>query len=326
MASTSASSEPEGPVLIGIDWGSSNLRAALLDASGGVIERRESPAGVFALADGGHAHTLFELCGDWIERHRVPLLACGMIGSRQGIVEVPYVACPTDVSDLARALGEVDVKPKDGAAAQSGATLYIVPGLTTGSDAEGWDVMRGEETQLMGLDAPEGALFVLPGTHSKWVRCAGAGRLESFQTYLTGELFDLLRRHGSLARVMSEPQWSPDAFRHGVAQARDDMLENLLFRVRTAGLMGQFAASALSDYLSGLLIGAEVKAGLRRDAQGDANEPVCVVGNAELTQRYAIAFASFGLTAREIPGDTVFRGLLRVARHARLLRDAAQSS
>ncbi len=323
MASTSGSHEPERPALIGIDWGSSNLRAALLGSSGALLDRRERPAGVFALADGEHASALFELCGDWLEQHRVPLLACGMIGSRQGLVEVPYVACPADVSDLARGLGKTTLASKDGSAGRQPSTLFIVPGVQTGSANHGWDVMRGEETQLMGLDASDRALLVLPGTHSKWMRCSPDGRLESFQTYMTGELFELLTRHGSLARVMATPRWSATAFAHGVTQARDGALENLLFHVRTAGLMAQFEPSELSDYLSGLLIGTEIKAGLQRYAQRAVDASISVVGSAALTQRYAIAFEAFNLAAHEVTGDAVFRGLLSVARHAGLVDGTA---
>ena len=138
------------PVLIGIDWGSSNLRVALLDAQGGLIERRESPAGVFTVKDGGFAAALLPLCSDWLAQHRVPLLACGMIGSRQGIADVPYVTCPASVNDLAQQLGCVELPPLRGSATDPVGDLYIVPGLNTGSPATGWDVMRGEETQLFG--------------------------------------------------------------------------------------------------------------------------------------------------------------------------------
>ncbi len=326
MTSTAVSNEPERPALIGIDWGSSNLRAALLGASGALLDRRERPAGVFALADGEHASALYELCGDWIAQHRAPLLACGMIGSRQGLVEVPYVACPAAVSDLARGLGSASIGPDATTGGGQPSTLYIVPGVKTGSAARGWDVMRGEETQLMGLDAIDRAWLVLPGTHSKWMHCSPDGKLESFQTYMTGELFDLLTRHGSLARVMAAPRWSADAFAHGVTEARDEALENLLFHVRTAGLMERFQPSELSDYLSGLLIGSEIKAGIQRCPPRAAPASISVVGSAALTQRYVTAFAAFGLAAHEIPGDAVFRGLLAIARQAGLIDGVAATT
>jgi 2-dehydro-3-deoxygalactonokinase len=311
------------PALIGIDWGSSNLRAALLDAKGALIDRRESPDGVFGVADGDFGPALWRLCGDWAAAHALPLLACGMIGSRQGLVEVPYLACPARLADLAVRLACVELPQVPIAAGAPAPRLYIVPGLKYGSDASGWDVVRGEETQLLGLGAGPGSLTVLPGTHSKWMVQGPAGRIDGFQTYMTGELFELLRGHGSLSRVMGPSQWSPEAFGLGVDEARDGALEDLLFRVRTAGLTGRFPASALADYLSGLLIGAELKAGLRRFATRDPGRPIVVLGAAALTRRYATAMASFGLTATEVAGDAVFDGLVSIARAAGLLHPAS---
>ena len=306
-------------MLIGIDWGSSNLRAALLDAHGQLIDRRESSDGVFTVKAGAFGPALLSLCGDWIAEHPLPVLACGMIGSKQGMVDVPYVACPADLKTLARHLACVEMDAGSGAAGKPAVKLYIVPGLKTGSHAAGWDVVRGEETQLFGIQAVPGSLHVLPGTHSKWMTLGPGGRIDSFQTYMTGELFELLCKHSSLARVMAQATWSPDAFQQGVDDARNGDLENLLFRVRTAGLMDRFAANALADYLSGMLIGAEIQAGLRRFCERDPQQPISVLGSAQLTQRYAIAMVTFGLTAREIAGDAVFSGLMSVAREAGLL-------
>lgn len=310
------------PVLIGIDWGSSNLRVALLDAQGGLIDRRESSAGVFTVKDGNFAAALLPLCSDWLSQRRVPMLACGMIGSRQGIVDVPYVTCPANVDDLAQQLGRVALSPLCGSTSDEPVTLYIVPGLNTGSTAKGWDVIRGEETQLLGVPAGSDNLYVLPGTHSKWMNRSHSGRIESFQTYMSGELYELLRTQSSLGRVMAPAQWSADVFQQGASEARSNALENLLFRVRTAGLLGRFQPHELPDYLSGLLIGAEVKAGLTQFAPVDTSQPIPLLGSAQLTQRYAVTFAQFGRATNEMPGDAVFNGLLSIARAAGLLDPA----
>ena len=225
MAPSSPNSS--NPMLIGIDWGSSNLRAALLDAQGTLIDRRESAAGVFTIKDGDFSTALLSLCGDWVAQYRVPVLACGMIGSKQGIVEVPYVACPAGVHDLARQLVRIEVLPKPESTGMRAFDLFIVPGLKTGSHANGWDVIRGEETQLFGVQLAPDSLAILPGTHSKWMTQGHGGAIANFQTYMTGELFELLRSHGSLARVMANSQWSPEAYQQGVHDARDDALENL---------------------------------------------------------------------------------------------------
>ncbi|MEO6321481.1 MAG: 2-dehydro-3-deoxygalactonokinase [Polaromonas sp.] len=315
----SSTASARKPVLIGIDWGSSNLRVALLDAQGGLIDRRESAAGVFTVQAGRYAEALFPLCLDWIAQHRVPLLACGMIGSRQGIVDVPYVTCPTSADDLARQLGQVELPTAEGDFTKQAVKLFIVPGLNTGSHDRGWDVLRGEETQLYGVPASSARLFVLPGTHSKWMSRNASGQIESFQTYMTGELYELLRNHSSLSRVMAPARWSLEVFEQGVAEARVGALENLLFRVRAAGLMGRFQAHELPDYLSGLLIGAEVKAGLSQFSQEVKNTSIPLLGSAQLTQRYATAFTQFGQAVTEMPGDAVFSGLLLIARAAGLL-------
>jgi 2-dehydro-3-deoxygalactonokinase len=306
------------PALVGIDWGSSNLRVALMDAQGRVLQRRESTAGVFSVAGGAFAAALWPLCGDWLAAHpRLPLLACGMIGSRQGVLEVPYLPCPAALGQVAQALVAAPLAWPAGTAGE-GAVLHIVPGLQCGDAAQGHDVMRGEETQLLGVAQEHGRLLVLPGTHSKWVERGQAGQVLAFQTYLTGELFELLRQHSSLARVMGEPQWTPQAFDKGVAQAQVEPLEGLLFKVRTAGLMERFAATALQDYLSGLLIGAEIKAGLRRFARPLGVEPVMVLGQATLALRYARALAALGHEASVISGDVVFSGLATIAHQAGL--------
>ncbi len=307
------------PALIGIDWGSSTFRAALLDAGGEMLERRERPEGVLATPAAGHASTLWRACGDWVTRHRVPLIASGMIGSRNGLAEVPYLPCPVGVEALAQALARVELQVPDEHGGGRAIALHIVPGLITGSAREGWDVVRGEETQLLGVRRDPARLYVLPGTHAKWMRRTDDGLIASFGTYMTGELFEVLVRHASLGRVMADSVWSPQAFERGVREARDARLEDLLFRVRTAGLTGLMAASELADYLSGMLIGAELAAGIERFDARSVGAPIGLLGSPLLTRRYALAMTSFGLAARELPGDLVFEGLAAIARHARLI-------
>lgn len=309
------------PALIAIDWGSSNLRVALLDAQGVPMDRRESSAGIFKARDSDFTSVLWQLCGDWVTTYRIPLLACGMIGSRQGIVEVPYLTCPAGANDLARGLGRIEFRPQLASTEDSPISLFIVPGLKTGSAGNGWDVVRGEETQLLGASSTPGQLFILPGTHSKWMLRRQDGQIESFQTYMTGELFDLLRSHGSLSSMMTAPQESPDAFKQGVCDVSSGGLENRLFGVRTSGLMGRFPPDALADYLSGLLIGAELKAGFQRFEAADQRQPIAVLGSARLTSRYAKALACFDRACHELPGDAVFSGLITIARSAGLLFD-----
>ena len=194
--------------LIAIDWGTSNLRAALLGEGGRTLAERSAPGGVMAVRDGRFPQALHDVCGDWIVAGRRPLLASGMIGSRQGWREAAYVACPASLAQVAAQLTRIEL---DG-----GGALQIVPGLRcTGADGQA-DVMRGEETQLWGAALAAGDCCVLPGTHSKWAWTGDAGRIDSFSTYLTGELYALLTQHGILGRLMQFGQARPEAFDDGV--------------------------------------------------------------------------------------------------------------
>jgi 2-dehydro-3-deoxygalactonokinase len=202
--------------LIGLDWGTTSLRAYRIAAGGAVLERREAARGILSVAGGAFAEALAEVAGDWLAAEPgLPVLASGMIGSRQGWREVPYADCPAGA-------------PSSPAARRGGGpgdrTVRIAPGLLA-RDAGGVpDVMRGEETQILGELAASGASsgrFVLPGTHSKWA-AAEAGRILSFATYMTGEVFDVLRRHSILGRLMRDDgaPHDPDAFRLGLDRAR----------------------------------------------------------------------------------------------------------
>ena len=182
------------PTLIALDWGTSNLRASLLGPGGAVLDRRSAAGGVMAVPEHRFEAALRSLCGDWIDAHRGPLLASGMIGSRQGWVEAPYLPCPATRDAAAARLVAVPLA--------GGATLHIVPGLVcTGADGQA-DVMRGEETQILGAvpaDSPR-TLVVLPGTHSKWASVE-RGVVRDFTTCMTGELHEALVRHTILGRL-----------------------------------------------------------------------------------------------------------------------------
>lgn len=271
--------------LIALDWGSTRLRAFLLGDGGEVLATRQSDAGAATLQGAeAYAGALGALVGDWRAQHpALQLLACGMVGSQYGWREAPYVRCPADAAALAGRVLKLDE------------ALSIIPGLV--DDAARPDVMRGEETQIVGAlalhpELADDACLVLPGTHSKWARVK-AGRVTGFATHMTGELFALLRQHSVLARLMpadgSSPA-SPEAFLQGVDAARDGGgLAHQLFAVRTLGLFNKLGAEQLPDYLSGLLIGHEI-----------ASEPVgtamrlALIGDPALCARYAQALRHLG--------------------------------
>jgi 2-dehydro-3-deoxygalactonokinase len=299
-----------GAALIGVDWGTSNFRAFLLAASGAILDRRSGPHGIMAVSEGRFAQTLAAGIGDWLGEGRLPILMSGMIGSRQGWVEAPYVATPLGVADLASGLGKA---PFDAA------EVRIVPGLKTTTD-DAHDVIRGEETQVFGALARlgiEGGRFLLPGTHSKWVIVEGS-RVTAFATYMTGEVFSAAREHTILGRLMKEGTPSGDAFLRGVAYGAwpgsPGALLHRLFGVRTAGLFGEIEAVDLGDYLSGLLIGAEIADQGSRDKR-----PVHIIASDALAERYRSAATSLGITAEIVPSDCIVDGYAAIAKMAGLI-------
>jgi 2-dehydro-3-deoxygalactonokinase len=306
--------------LIGVDWGTTSARAYRIDAEGSVQDTREAPLGIQQVRN-NFPQALSTLLGDWWHES-VPRLACGMIGSRQGWVEVPYVECPATLHTLVRGLA----RTPDGA-------LAIVPGLA-GRDEEGTpDVMRGEETQIIGAVGPDAppTLAVLPGTHSKWAIVRG-GSIQAFVTYMTGEVYAVLREHSILGRMAHEPATNAArppadaAFTRGVRRAlaqttSKDTLLHRLFGARTLALCADLAPEDTGEYLSGLLIGSEVAAG--RDwgrAQGVPNASMLLLGSRSLCARYATAFHEAGIATPSGPEHAAARGLWRIAKAARLIR------
>lgn len=291
------------PALIALDWGTSNLRASRLDGQGMVLESRTAAAGVMAVPERRFADALLALCGDWLAGPSV-LIASGMIGSRQGWIEAPYLECPAGLAEAAARLTRVEFG--------AGHRLHIVPGLRCGGGDGQVDVMRGEETQLWGANLAAGSCCVLPGTHSKWAWLGAGDRIEAFRTYMTGELYALLTQHGILGRLMQfgDP-FATVAFDDGVALGMQQQahLLHALFAVRTAGLMGQRAPAQLPDFLSGLLIGAEI-ASARESAPTDAMR---LLGDGALCDRYARALEQAGFTVHRAAHEATTRGQWRVA-------------
>ena len=306
------------PALIALDWGTSNLRASLLDASGQVLSHRSSPGGVMKVPAGEFSARLLQVCGDWLAQHAVPVIASGMVGSRQGWKEAPYLSCPAGLQELAAALMEVEIEGAPGATR----TLHIAPGLCC-EDAVGQvDVMRGEETQLLGSGLNQSGLCVLPGTHSKWVVLGEQGGVIGFRTYMTGELFGVLTQHSILGRLMQWPDspqaLDPAAFAAGLDLGRvaGDHLSHSLFAARTAGLMGRWSATQLPDFLSGILLGSEVASAL--SVLPEPRE-VALLGDEPLCARYALALKAQGVASRVLAQEATTLGQFRMAQAAGLL-------
>ncbi len=307
-----------GTAMIGLDWGTSTLRAYRLDRGGGVLERRRADLGILRIAGGAFEEALLATVGDWLDAEPgLPLLASGMITSRQGWVETPYLPCPAGIAELAGALVPRRLR--------SGTRLFFVCGLSTRGGDGVPDVMRGEETQIVGALAATRPppLLLLPGTHAKWVRCE-ADRIARFATMMTGELYELLRRHGILGRLMRDEETDAEAFARGVrrgaaGEPEHGGLLHRLFGVRSLGLFGEIPASGLASYLSGLLIGSELREGGL--LFGEA-ETLGLLGEAELVDRYRAACALLARPCRSLPGDLAARGLFELAREAGVLAGA----
>ncbi|QJD67510.1 2-dehydro-3-deoxygalactonokinase [Xanthomonas campestris pv. badrii] len=292
--------------MIAIDWGTSSLRAYLLDATGTVLEQRRGNDGILA-CQGRFADVLSALIADW----EGPVLLSGMIGSRNGWVEQAYLPCPADTAALAAAMRRYDdLLP--------GRTLWFVPGVSTGERTGVPDVMRGEETQLAGLLASLGQgdhVACLPGTHSKWATLAN-GQLTDFATVMTGELYAVLCQHSILGKLIPDAHAELDApaFLLGIERsAEPGGLSHHLFGTRTLGLFDRLSAQALPSYLSGLLIGHEL-----REHRG-THATVHLVGSPALAQRYALALQHLGVQSQLHPEDLAAAGLFALARQRGLV-------
>ena len=279
--------------IIGVDWGTTRLRAYRIGVEGQILDRHASDCGVAEIRDGDFDRALRDIVGGWPSG--IPILMCGMIGSRQGWREVPYWPCPACARDLADTLCTIET---------SSGPAWIVAGISTVNDQNDsgergarklYDVMRGEETQIFGV-APHvrPTLLVIPGTHSKWV-LVQAGTIESFRTYMTGEIYAMLQKHSILGRLMQHGIGGPfdrASFLDGVHLGLEETaLLHSLFSVRTQGLFEQKSPAALAHYLSGILIGSEVSAEAHRHVMAST---VVVIASAELGRLYQIALSACG--------------------------------
>jgi 2-dehydro-3-deoxygalactonokinase len=303
-----------------------------------VIESRAEPWGIQHLPAGGFPAAFRGLVGAWQRQWPdLPVLAAGMVGSRQGWREVPYVDCPADVGAIARGLMAFD---------SEAGRIHLVPGVIERGPLP--NVLRGEETQVFGRLARGPAftadsLVVLPGTHAKWVQVRD-GRIIGFETFMTGELFAVLREHSLLGRPAREAAAAEidaaaraAAFARGLAVARDSGpagIAGRLFTTRSLYLTGELPPAATLDYLSGLLVGEEIRSGSagHRAAGQEAGPggrplpPIVLIGEPLLCERYREAFVAFGVTQVDVVGDSAAAGLWQVAREAGLVSAGSDSS
>ena len=307
------------PALIGVDWGTSSFRAFLTTRDGRVLDAQDSASGILSVSDGDFRSVLTAAVAPWLNVHGpLPVLMSGMIGSLQGWHEAPYVPSPARLSDLAAALAIVP----DHVGGAAG--VAIVPGVVARDAAAAPDVMRGEETQIFGalerLGLTSGT-FVLPGTHSKWVTVAD-GAITGFATYMTGEVYAALKDHTILGRLMQDSEGTPKVrsfgFERGLAASAGatggpGALLRQVFSARTLGLFGELEPAAIADYLSGLLIGAEIRDAVRDQAV------VTVIANDTLARRYTSALGQLGIVSDNAPSDCAAIGHAAIAKAAGLI-------
>jgi 2-dehydro-3-deoxygalactonokinase len=292
---------------IAVDWGTSNVRAWGLDAGGKTVFAQESDQGMGRIARDAYPDVLSTLVGGRAG-DATEVLICGMAGARQGWLEAPYLRTPTALSGLA--LGAVAPDPVG--------TLRprILPGVCQAVEGRE-DVMRGEETQLLGLLALrpgfEGTA-IMPGTHSKWVRIED-GRIVEFNTAMTGELYDVLGTHSVLRHSLGGERVGP-ATEEGVSAGlaagleRPGELTGLLFRTRAAALLSERGSDWCSGYLSGLLVGAEIAG--RRGWLGAGTVPL--IGSARLCRLYGSALARIGVVSEAVDATDATLAGLKAAR------------
>lgn len=296
--------------ILGIDWGTSNRRAYLVDGGGAMIDSRADEQGMLAAgSSSGFGQSLAALLADMRIDPGVPVVASGMVGSAQGWRETPYLDAAIPLEDLPRHL----VPVRDDAAKR---TCRLVPGYRF-QDMDGRvDVMRGEEMQLLGAIAMgrRGGWFVLPGTHSKWVRLE-QGVIRHVSTFMTGEFFATLGKLGTLAPLMTKTDGAGaddgGAFAAGVDEARRRApLTSALFGVRARAVTGAMPAAHTRAFISGLLIGAELVAAL--DLMDGGRAAVTSIAAATLHGHYDAAARQLGIALQPLDPDAVYRAALGV--------------
>ncbi len=306
-------SQPADIALIGLDWGSTNLRAYAFDSAGNIVDRRQSDSGALTLeGESAFDAALVAMVGDWAHGHpAAKLIACGMVGARTGWREAPYVECGSGAI-LTQQLAGIDQRLAAGAigvATSLGRPLIIIPGMKSDEP----DVMRGEETQIVGSDVANG-IVVCPGTHSKWVQVS-ANDIEGFATFCTGEMHALIRDHSSVGKMLNAAPTLDDAqsFHLGVSYVRTGAASWLhdLFVMRAAVVTGAKSPGQISTVLSGWLLGCEFAAAL---AVYPETQEISLLASDALVPWYERTGEAFGVKVNALDAAAATaRGLWRIA-------------
>ena len=294
------------PTLIAGDWGTTQLRLYL--CGGEQVIATKTGRGIGALQRSA-AEEFEAAANEWLATETIEhIVLAGMVGSRNGWLETPYVSCPASLDDVRAAFGTLTHRGKQ---------IAIVPGLSCTSPLGSPDVMRGEETQLFGaLQLRESLrsgrhVIALPGTHSKWAAVEDS-HVVNFQTALTGELFALLRSHSTLLKAGATTSSAVDtnSFEAGVQASKSAALVQQLFQVRSRQLVEGWSADRASSFLSGLLIGSDVDSAVRSLAPAH----VTLICEPSLADLYSRALATYDIALERLDGaECVLAGLRALA-------------
>jgi len=293
---------------VAVDWGTSSLRLWLIDQAGGVLQERRSQEGMMAAAKLGFAAVLQSHLDAVGAASDLPVVICGMAGARQGWVEAGYIDTPAHLALILERAVPVPAQSRD---------IWILPGIAQ-RDPRAPDVMRGEETQLLGalgVDAAGEALVCIPGTHSKWARVSG-GTVERFATFMTGELFSVVSRETILSHaVVGANEEDTEAFKSAVIAAFETpaLAANLLFRVRSSQLLYGSSPSSAREKISGTLIGLELAAGLAGDQPKNG---IMLVASGRLQVLYRLALETLSVAVQSIDAEGAVRRGLSMAAEA----------
>ncbi len=300
------------PVLIGIDWGTTSLRAYLLARDGQILDSTDTSDGITAITANGFEQQLEANLRRWQRVGPLPIVMSGMITSRNGWQETPYLDAPAGADALAASLHPLISSRFPNA--------WFITGLACRTNANYPDVLRGEETEIIGHIAGSAtqanAHYLLPGTHSKWVEVSDAC-VTRFTTSMTGDVYAALRHHTILGKTIQDGDFCRRAFERGVRTgASERNLLATLFSARTLALFNDLAADEGADYLSGLLIGYEVN----RQLPDTRPDSVTIIGRGALCDRYAIALSIAGQASQAAASGQVARGHLEIAARAGLIK------
>lgn len=300
--------------LICVDWGSTNFRAFLIGTDGALLNAIFSNQGMLGVKPDAFETTLFNQLKNW---PNLPIIMAGMVGSLKGWRNTNYVTCPVDIKKLSVNLTHIETIQNR--------NIAIIAGIENNSDAPQYDVARGEETQaigaihLVGKQLEPQAIFCLPGTHSKWMSVKNH-QITRITTHMTGEIFDMLTKHSILApQERSEPSSKNDKiFLNGLDCAQQDGgLSHHVFSARTNMLKGILANDDIENYLSGILIGSEIKEMLKILPNCDH---VYLVGNDKLNQIYSLALNHLGVNCALINGEkAAYTGMHTIAKQAKFI-------